>query len=247
MRFVERHEHSNRHGDSRSFESVAIRMLMGYMSRRGRALTFLLAALAAAAFAAALANRYGSSVAQGYGALRPVVVAAAELPAGKPLDPRQVSKGLEVRRVPARFVPPGALESPAAALGLVPRAAVPAGSYLLAAQLRPPGRPGSAPGLDPSRHPVEIAVSGAGALLAAGPAPSGAKVDVVVTTEPDSGGPGRTYVAAPGVPLLDLAQGAEGEAAGTAEATLGLTRGQALKLIAAQNFARSVTLLPVGG
>jgi Flp pilus assembly protein CpaB len=217
------------------------------MSRRGRALTFMLAALTAAAFAAAVANRYGSSVARGYGALRPVVVAAADLPAGRPLDPAAVSKALEVRRVPARFVPPGALESPAAALGLVPSAAVSAGSYLVAAQLRPPGRQGGAPpGLGPSRHPVEIAVSGAGALLAAGPAPRGAKVDVVVTTEPDSHGPGRTYVAAPGVPLLGLAQGAEAESTGTAEATLGLTKGQALKLIAAQSFARSVTLLPVG-
>jgi hypothetical protein len=35
-------------------------------------------------------------------------------------------------------------------------------------------------------------------------------------------------------------------AEGVAAATLGLTRGQALRLIAAESFARQVTLLPRG-
>ena len=217
------------------------------MSRRGRAVAFLLLALAAAAIAAAIANGYGSRVAGGYGELRPVVVTGTGLPAGKALGPRQVASMLEVRRVPARFVPPSALSSPDEALGLAPQATLPAGSYLLAAQLRAPQRKGAGvlPGLGGARRPVEIAVSGAGALLAAGPAPAGAKVDVVVTTEPDGPGPGRTYVAAADVPLLGLRAGADGPGAGGAsEATLGLTRDQALRLIAAENFARQVTLLP---
>jgi hypothetical protein len=95
------------------------------------------------------------------------------------------------------------------------------------------------------RRPVEIAVGGAGALLSAGPAPGGAKVDVIVTSEPAGAGPGRTYVAAADVPLLALRPGPEG-ASGPAAATLALTRGQALKLIAAESFARRVTLLPEG-
>ncbi len=53
------------------------------MSRRARALAFLGAALACAILAAALAGRYRSSVAAQYGALRPVLVASAELPAGR--------------------------------------------------------------------------------------------------------------------------------------------------------------------
>ena len=61
---------------------------------------------------------------------------------GKPLDGRGRFAALELRRVPARFVPPGALEAPEDALGLVPIAAIPAGSYLLATQLRPPGSAG---------------------------------------------------------------------------------------------------------
>ena len=60
-------------------------------------------------------------------------------------------------------------------------------------------------------------------------------------------GPGRTYVAAAGVPLLGLRPGAEGPGPGaTAAATLGLTKRQALRLIAAESFARKVTLLPEG-
>jgi Flp pilus assembly protein CpaB len=209
---------------------------------------FLLLALIAAVLAAAIADGYGSSVARGYGPLRPVVVATRSVPADKPLDPGEVSRALEQRRVPARFVPSGALEIPQDALGLVPVAAIPAGSYLLAGQLRPPRpRDPAAPALGDRRRPVEINVSGAEALLAAGATSRGAKVDVVVTTEPSGAGLGRTYVAAAGVPLLALGPGADGPGPGGASAaTLGLTKRQALRLIAAESFARKLTLLPEG-
>lgn len=210
------------------------------MNRRRRSLGFLLAAGAAAATAAAIADGYGESVARGYGELRPVVVAAADLPAGEPVDPA----ALELRRVPVRFAPPGALGSPAEAVGMEAAARVPAGSYLLAAQLRPPPAPGQlGGGLGHGRRPVEVAVSGADALLVTGEQPVGSAVDVLVTTEPSGTGAGRTYVAASGVPLLALGPGEEG-AGGAAAATLGLTRKQALALIDAQSFARRVTILP---
>jgi Flp pilus assembly protein CpaB len=218
------------------------------MRRRGRAVAFLVLALLAAGAAAAIADGYGSRVARGYGPLRPVVVLDNGLPAGRRIGPRQLASTLAVRRVPERFVPPGALASPAEALGLATRAALPAGSYLLAPQLgasRPRKRRRHA--LAGGRRPVEIPVSGAGALLADGSAPSREKVDVVVTGEPSGPGPGRTYVAASGVPLLALRPGREGgESADVARATLGLTRRQALRLIAADSFARRVTLLPGG-
>jgi Flp pilus assembly protein CpaB len=223
-------------------------MERGRVSRRGRALVFVLAAVFAAAAAAAIADSYGASVARGYGALRPVVVAGADLDAGQAIEPRQAASELELRRIPARFVPPGALESPAEAIGLVPAAAIPAGSYLLASQLHPPRSDAAgALGLGHGRHPVEISVSGAEALLVAGAQPVGERVDVVVTAEPSGSGSGRTYVAAAAVPLLALGPGAEGTVAeGIAAATLGLTRAQALKLIAAESFARQVTLLGRG-
>ncbi len=216
------------------------------MSRRARALAFGIAALLAATVAATIADGYGNSVARGYGALRPVLVAAADLRAGDAIDPELAAGALEVRRVPARFVPPGALRAPAEAIGLAPNAAVPAGSYLLASQLRAP-RPAGGPtgGLGAGRRPVEIAVSGAEALLVTGADPIGARVDVVVTSEPSGSGTGRTYIAAAGVPLLALGSGVEG-GEGSAAVTLGLTRPQALRLIAAQSFARRVTILPVG-
>jgi Flp pilus assembly protein CpaB len=218
------------------------------VSRRGRAILFVVAALFAAACAAAIADGYGARVADGYGELRPVVVAAEDLAAGRAIDPRRAATVLEVRRVPARFVPSGALQVAAEAVGLVPDARVPAGAYLLAAQLHPPrSEEAGGSALGRGRHPVVIAVSGAEALLAAGGRPAGTRVDVVVTTEPTGAGAGRTYVAAAAVPLLALGAGAEGAApGGTAAATLGLTRGQALRLIAAQSFARQVTLLPRG-
>jgi Flp pilus assembly protein CpaB len=211
--------------------------------RRRRAIGFGLAALAAAALAAALADGYGDRVAAGYGQLRPVLVAGRSLEPGEAIDAATLDD-LSVRRVPVRFVPPGALSTPPQALGLVPRAPVPAGSYLTAAELRPPrshSKPGRMLGL--GRSPVQISVSGAGALLAAGTPPPGTRVDVVVTVEPKGAGSGRTYVAAPAVPLLGLSAGGDAETTGEAEATLGLTRSQALGLIHAESFARQVTIL----
>lgn len=142
------------------------------MKRRVRAGVLFLLAMLAAALAAAIANGYGSSVARGYGPLRPVVVLAQNLEAGEPIGPSEIA-ALAVRRIPSRFVPPGTLAAPEEALGLAPVAAMPAGSYMLAAQLRPPRPrgPGGA-GLGGGRRPVEVSVSGAEALLAAGPAPA---------------------------------------------------------------------------
>jgi Flp pilus assembly protein CpaB len=217
------------------------------MSRRARAIAFGVAAVIAAIAAGAIADGYGDSVARGYGALRPVVVAAAQLPAGKALAPSVAEKDLEVRQVPARFVPAGALRDPAEALGLIPAAAIPSGAYLLAAQLRPPRTEAPGPRLASGRRPVQIAVGGAEALAVGGGSPIGARVDVVVTTEPGDGGAGHTYVAAAGVLLLGLGTSPEEGATGTAEATLGLTRPQALRLIAAESFARQVTVMPRGG
>ena len=216
------------------------------MSRRGRSIGFLLAAGLAASAAAALADGYGERVVKGYGELRPVLVASGALKAGRAIDPATATDLLEVRRVPVRFAPPDALAGPAEALGLVPAGSVPAGSYLLASQLRQPRAPRPGGPLGQGRQPVEIAVTGAGALSAYGVQPVGSKVDVVVTSEPSGSGDGRTYVAAAAVPLLGLGPGSEGPTGETTTATLGLTRPQALRLIAAESYARRVTVIPRG-
>jgi len=215
--------------------------------RRLRAAGFLAFALAAAALAAAIANGYSSQALRGYGALRPVVVAARALPAGGVLRPEDVVAALRVRRVPARFVPAGTLAAPEQALGLAPIVPIVPGAYLTGAQLRPPREDATRPELGPRRHPVEIAVSGAEALLAGEAGGRRATVDVVVTTEPRGAGPGRTYVAAAAVPLLAIGPGADGPGpGGTSAATLALTKPQALHLIAAESYARKLTLLPRG-
>jgi len=76
---------------------------------------------------------------------------------------------------------------------------------------------------------------------------------VIVTSEPGpGGGAGRTYVAVRSVGLLDLRP--SGGEAGSDDlltnpsseswiATLALTRAQALRLIQAESFARSVRLI----
>lgn len=218
------------------------------MSRRRRALGFLLLSFIAAAGAAAIADGYGASAVRGYGPLRPVVVVGTGVAAGRHLGPREIASALTVRRVPSRFAPPGALASPAEALGFFARTPLSPGSYLLGAQLGVVRKGKAEPrSLGGDRRPVEIVVSGADALLTSGRGPTGSKVDVVVTNEPVGVGPGRTYVAAAQVPLLALRPGPEGPGPGTnASATLGLTKRQALRMIAAESFAREITLLPEG-
>jgi Flp pilus assembly protein CpaB len=156
--------------------------------------------------------------------------------------------------MPSRFVPVGALSAPEQAIGRVPAARIPAGAYLLTAQLRasPRRHHRHGPRLGEGREPVQISVTGAEALAATGRGPQGTRVDVIVTTEPGpGGGKGRTYVAAEGVELLALSQGADGAStdlpgpgAATSVATLALTQPEALRLIQAENFARQVLLIP---
>jgi Flp pilus assembly protein CpaB len=224
------------------------------VSRRARAIAFGIVALACAGLAAAMASGYRSDVAAQLGPLRPVLVAARTLAANHPLTPDIARRSLAVRRVPARFVPPGAVATPRQAIGQVPTAAIPVGAYVLSAQLRPPGsrrRAHRASPVGPGREPVEIAVSGAGPLATGTGGGIGGGVDVIVTTEPQGASAvGRTYVAAAGVPLLDLRQGGDGDSAGLATAssgtwtaTLALTRPEALKLIEAESFARQIRLI----
>jgi Flp pilus assembly protein CpaB len=222
------------------------------MSQRARAAAFAVAALACAALSAGLAGGYRSDVAAQLGPLRPVVVAREPLPADRALTPETVGRSLEVRRIPERFVPPGALAVPSEALGQAPAASISAGAHVLATQLRPPSRARAQrpQGLGDGRRPVEISVTGAGALTAR--PPRGQRVDVVVTTEPDTGGAaGRTYVAAESVALLDLRSSGRGAPADalpgspteTWLATLALTRPQSLRLMQAESFARAVRLI----
>ncbi len=213
------------------------------MSRRARALLFLVAALVCAILAAAVAGRYRSRVEARYGPLRPVVVASAELPAGQPIGVERAGAALTVRRVPASFVPPGALVRTADALGRAPGATIPAGSYVLGAQLAVP-RPDAphAPGVGQGLRPVEVTVAGGEALTVGEGAPEGRRVDVVVSRQAGLGRSAQARIAATGVKLLAL-RSPSGPGEGWS-ATLAVTEQQALALIAAQSAEREIRLLP---
>jgi Flp pilus assembly protein CpaB len=220
------------------------------VSRRARAIAFALAAAACAALAARSVSGYSAGVEAQLGSLETAVVARSALQAKRPIGSADLHD-LEVRRVPSRFLPSGVLHAPSEALGRAPAATIPAGAYVLSAQLVAPGArrrtTGDASTLGQGRAPVEIAVTGAAPLAAA----RGGRVDVIVTAEPHGdSGEGRTYVAVTGVRLLDLRAADPGAGDGVSSslpdssvATLALTRAQALRLIQAQNFAREVRLV----
>ncbi len=223
------------------------------MSRRSRAIVFGALALVCAGLAAAVAGGYRGGVEAQLGPLEEVIVARAELPARRPLRPADVDRLLESRRVPARFVPPDALRDFNEAVGRAPVAPIPPGAYVTASQLRLPAaaRPRTRPRIA-GREVVEVTVTGAEALASGGSDRAGARVDVVVTTEPHAGGgPGRTYVAAEGVKLIGLREAGPGEdAAGLGPtgptawvATLAASRPAARALIHAHNYARELRLI----
>ena len=213
------------------------------MSRRARAVSFLIAAVVCALLAATIAGRYRSKVEARYGPLRAVVVAAAELPAGEPIGVDRAQAALSVRRVPASFVPPGSLVRVADAIGRAPGAAIPAGSYVLGAQLELPGADApKAPGVGLGRRPVDVAVAGAEALTLGGATPEGTRVDVVVARQAGLGKSASARIAATNVKLLALRSPAgPGEAWSS---TLAVTEQQALSLIGAQSAGREIRLLP---
>jgi pilus assembly protein CpaB len=214
-------------------------------TRRRRGLVLLALALACGALAAAEVGSRVSEVEDRIGAVVPVVVAVRDLEPGTELE----SDDLRVAGVPRRFAPPDAPTSPEQALGLSTAGPVAAGSPITAGVVG--GAAGEGRGaLRRGERAVEIAVAGGPALLET--ALAGARVDVLVSTDPGDG-PGSSFVALEDVELLALAPGgSEGPVGGdlaavapsSALATLRTTLRQAVYLTAAQAYAREVRLLP---
>lgn len=213
---------------------------------RRRGLLLLSVALASGGLAASQVHERERSVAAQVGPAVPVLVATRDVPAGA-----RIARGaLALRRVPARFVPPGALGSAAGVAGARPAVPIAAGSYLSAGLFEGSndGQRGGG-GIGRGERAVTVEVSGAAALA------PGERVDVLVSTESGAGG-GRTLMALAGAVLLRLEAGgggyddpeataATGPGAGgpTALATLRVTVRQAVYLTAADNFAREIRLL----
>ena len=196
-------------------------------------------ALACGGLAASSVSERERSVEAQVGSPVPVVVAARDIDAGTRLTAARAARLLAVRPVPERFAPPDGLASPEEAVGLRLSAPLPRGAYLTAPAFEPGHSKEGGAGLGPGQRALELEVSGSE------PLEPGARVDVVVTTEPRAGA-GRTFVALQDVELLGArpsAAPAEADRGAATLATLRVTPRQAVFLTAAANFAREVRLL----
>lgn len=196
----------------------------------------LLLALACGWVAASDVRSRERRIRAGLGPLATVAVTRADLKAGT----RIAARDLELRSVPARFLPPDAVGALADAVGLRSAVQLPRGAYVTASALGA-GAAGHEPagGLAPGERALEVTVSNTSAAELGG---AGARADVLVTTG-KGGGAGRTALALQDVQLLAVRQGT-GQDSGKLVATLRVSVRQAVYLTAAQNFAQEVRLLP---
>jgi pilus assembly protein CpaB len=207
------------------------------VSRRRRAALLLGLALLLGTLAASTVARREAALDAQLGPLADVVVARADLPAGRRLR----AGDLAVRQLPARYAPAGAAGSPAELLARPLAVPVPRGGYLSPDLLdlgddriaRPPVRKGE--------RAADVVAFGSPELVV-----PGARVDVLVTHERDAGA-GSTELALEDVEVLSAAPAPDAgrdSPAPRVAATLRVTLAQAVYLAAAQAFAREVRLLP---
>jgi len=216
------------------------------VSRRRRAILLLGLALVLGGLAASDVARREASLDQEIGPLVPVVVARSPIPAGSVLGAAR----LAVRRVPARFAPPGTFASATELSGL--RAAVPVapGGFLTATAVDDGSAPAAGPPIRRGERVADVTAVASPELVE-----PGTRVDVLVSREEGDGQPGATTLALEDVEVLaasPVAPGA-GDGAGGAgnaggaprvAASLRVTLRQAVYLAAAQSFARELRLLP---
>lgn len=193
------------------------------MTRRRRALLLLGLALALGGLAAMDVSRRERALQAQLGPLTEVVVARHPLQAGDAVKLEE----LGLRRLPARYAPPGAEAFAGDVAGHRLAVPVPAGGAVT------PDLLARAPAT-----PIETIAKGERALelLASGSVTAGARVDVVVT------GKQQARLALENVEVLAARQTTEDGKPRTA-ATLRVTPQQAVYLTAAQSFASDIRLL----
>jgi len=207
------------------------------MSRRRRAAVLLGLALVLGGLAASDVARRESAVRAQLGPAVDVVVARADLAAGRPV----AAADLALRRVPARYAPVGAATVPETLVGQRLAAPVQRGGYVSAGMIAsesavagPPVRKGE--------RAAEVVALGARALVV-----PGARVDVLVTREGDGGAAAGTELALEDVEVLaarPAPSAARDEGTERVAATLRVSVRDAVFLAAAQSFARELRLLP---
>jgi pilus assembly protein CpaB len=211
------------------------------VSRRRRAALLLGLALALGGLAASDVARRERTLDRRIGVLADVLVVRAAVPEGARLGLER----LAVRRMPARFAPPGALAAPGPVVGRRTRIPLRAGAFVTPEILRDPAAAGAAGLLRRGERVADIVAVGDSRLVVAG-----ARVDVLVTHDREQG-PGDTELALQDVEVLEAGraprdEGADDRAPAGARvaASLRVTLAQALYLTEAQNSAREIRLLP---
>jgi pilus assembly protein CpaB len=204
------------------------------VSRRRRAAVLLGLALVLGGLAASDVARRESAVRAQLGPTVDVVVARADLAAG-----RQVSAGdLALRRVPSRYAPVGAATVPETLIGQRLAASVRRGGYLGADLIAAEPEVGGPP-VRKGERALEVVALGSRALVV-----PGARVDVLVTREGAAAG---TELALEDVEVLAARAApaaARDDAGERVAATLRVSVRDAVYLAAAQSFARELRLLP---
>jgi pilus assembly protein CpaB len=208
------------------------------MSRRRRAAMLLGLALVLGGLAASDVARRESALQAQLGPPVAVVIARADLPAGR----RVAARDLAVRRLPRRYAPVGAARFPEALIGRRLGASVPRGGYLGAGQLASEAT-AAGPPVRPGERAAEVVGLGSPALVV-----PGARVDVLVTRDAAEGAVAGTELALEDVEVLAARpppdDGAGDQGGQRVAATLRVSVRQAVYLAAAQSFAREVRLLP---
>jgi pilus assembly protein CpaB len=219
--------------------------------RRRRGVALLALALACGALAASEVGDRMSDLERRVGVPVPVVVASRDIAPGAELR----RADLRLAQVPQRFAPPDAPTSPDQAVGLRTAGPVAAGSPITAGVVGATASGEESGALRRGERAIEVTVGGGPSLIET--AVPGARVDVLVSTDPGDG-PGSSFVALENVELLALTPGGSTDSplgsdlsagpAGSALATLRTTLRQAVYLTAAQSYAREIRLLarPLG-
>jgi len=205
------------------------------MSRRRRAAVLLGLALILGGLAASDVARREAAVRAQLGPVVDVVVARADIAAGRRVE----ASDLAVRVMPARYASAGAASVPETLIGQRLAAPVPRGGQLGVALIE--AEPGvTGPPVRRGERAAEVVGLGARALVV-----PGARVDVLVTR--DGGVAAGTELALENVEVLaarPAPAGARDDGGERVAATLRVSVRDAVYLAAAQSFARELRLLP---
>jgi pilus assembly protein CpaB len=214
------------------------------VSRRRRAL--LLGGLALVLGGLAASNVAGreAALSRRVGGLVNVVVARVPIAAGARVRPQ----ALAVRRVPRRFAPAGAIDSPQLLVGRKASVDIVPDTDLTTAFFGDAGSHLVGPSIGPGERIAEIVALGSADLIG-----RGSRVDVLVTSESQAGKPGEAVLALEDVTVLAAAPVAAGDAASRGSdsapgervaVSLRVSLREAVYLAAAQDFAHELRLLP---